>query len=296
MSGDLLAMVRGADRKAYLGLLLAPAQARDDLTALAAFGVELARIPLTVTEPSAGEIRFQWWADVIRGGRDAESAGHPVASAVLAAIDRHALPREPLARMAEARSFDLYHDPMGDRDAFETYAGETASVAIQSAARILDPDAAAASADAAGHAGVFATIVDRLSTVARDRASGRSFLPRDVLLEAWMSPDDVTSETLDADAAGRAVQAVATYANRHRAAFTGAASELPPSLAPAFAAAHGRVTDLEAMDRMGAEIFRRSAPAAPLREQHAVMRTAALFAAGPGLLSGLRERFGRPRS
>ena len=286
-----LDLVREADRAAYLAILTAPAPKRDALAALAAFGVELARIPLTVAEAPAGEIRLQWWAEVAGGERDVEGRGHPVGAALLDAIEAHDLPREPLAGMAEARGFDLYADPMPDREAFEAYAGAVASVPVQMACRVLDPQAANASAEAAGHAGVWACAIDRLATLARDRAGGRSFPPADVLLEAWASPADLVSETFEGGDA--VVRAMLAYADRHRTAWHAAARALPPSLAPAFAAVEARGVTERAIRRMGGEAARRPPPAAPVATQRAVMGTARLFARSPSLLGRLRERLGR---
>ena len=316
-------MLREADRRAYLACLLAPADRRDDLAALALYGVELARVPLAVNEPGAGEIRLQWWAEVAGGERDGEGRGHPVGAALLDAIAAHDLPREPLAAVAEARSFDLYHDPMPDRAAFEAYAGATASVPIQMAARALDPDAASGSAEAAGHAGVYAALIDRLATLARDRAGGRVFLPTDVLLEAWVQPDELTGEAFargdgadGADgAAGEAgadggggreggdgkaralLDALLAYADHHHTRFHAAACDLPPSLAPAFAAAEARGVTERAIRRMGPAVLHSPPPPAPLAEQRAVMGAQRMFAGGAGgggtsLLGRLRERLG----
>ena len=291
-------MLREADRRAYLACLLAPADRRDDLAALALYGVELARVPLAVNEPGAGEIRLQWWAEVARGERDGEGRGHPVGAALLDCIERHALPREPLAEMAEARSHDLYHDPMPDRDAFEAYAGATTSVPIQTACRVLDPDAANHSAEAAGHAGVYATVVDRLATLARARASGRAVLPADVLLEAWVAPDDLTSAEFGAGEGGAErvatlLAALLAYADRHRSAFHAAARDLPRSLAPAFAAAEARGVTERAIRRMGPAVLNEPPPPAPFAEQRAVMGTARLFGGErpPGPLARLLGRF-----
>ena len=286
-----LEIVRGADRAAYLAILTAPAARRDALAALAAYAVELARVPLTVAEPPAGEIRLQWWAEVASGERDVEGRGHPVGAALLDAVAAHDLPRGPLTAMAEARSFDLYADPIPDREAFEAYAGATASVPIQMACRVLDPDAANASADAAGHAGVWMVAVDRLTTLARDRAGGRCFLPADVLLEAWTSPDDLTSEGFERG--DEVVRAMLAYADTHRTAFHQVARDLPAMLAPAFAAAEARGVAERAIARMEGEVATRPPPDAPLREQRAVMGTARLFRRGPGLLRRLREGLGR---
>ena len=295
----LLASLREADRRAYLAVLLAPAAKREALTTLASYGVELARVPLSVSEPMAGEFRLQWWAEVARGERDGEAAAHPIASRLVDLIATEGLPREPIAAMAEARTHDLYADPMPDTEAFETYAGETASLPIQTACLILDGEAAGASATAAGHAGIYLTVIDRLATLARDRAAGRVFLPADLLLKGWTSPADLIDPRFgtdtDAESPAAVVREALDYATTHREAFTRALATLPASLAPAFAPAHERTVRERMVASMGAEILTQAPPESPLREQRAVMRTPGLFAPGTSLFGRLRERLvGRP--
>src|SRR3989304_4664298 len=76
------ALVREADRDRYLATLFAPADRRDALFALYAFNAELARGRGGAREPLPGEIRLQWWREVLNGERDGEAAAHPVAAAV----------------------------------------------------------------------------------------------------------------------------------------------------------------------------------------------------------------------
>ena len=47
----------------YYAALFAPADARDDLIALAAFTGEIERIARQVSEAALGEIRVTWWRD-----------------------------------------------------------------------------------------------------------------------------------------------------------------------------------------------------------------------------------------
>ena len=269
---DLLADLREADRRAYLGILLAPEAKRAALAALAAYDIELARIPLTVSEAAAGEIRLQWWEEVVRGERIEEAAGHPLARTLEATIQTYDLPREPLANIADARRFDLYSDPMADRAAFETYAGATASVSIQLAVQCLDPEAANRSADAAGHAGVYRTIIDRVALLSRDRAGERQFLPSDML---WMS--GIPAGTLDrVEAGSNEADALVTdamrYADEHFGKARTAIRALPKAVRPAFAATIARRPMQKAIERMGGTVLGTSPQVSPLKEQWAIWR------------------------
>ena len=51
-----------------------------------------------VREPMPGEIRLQWWRDVLNGERAGEAAANPVAAALIETIARFALPRRAAAR------------------------------------------------------------------------------------------------------------------------------------------------------------------------------------------------------
>src|ERR1700692_2982047 len=84
-------LVRTADRDRFLSSLFAPAQHRGALHALYAFNVEVARVREVAREPLPGEIRLQWWSEVVNGERAEEAAANPVASALLTVIERHRL-------------------------------------------------------------------------------------------------------------------------------------------------------------------------------------------------------------
>ena len=75
------ALVREADRDRYLATLFAPAERRDALLAFYAFNIEIMRVREVAREPMPGEIRLQWWREVLSGEREGEGAAHPVAGA-----------------------------------------------------------------------------------------------------------------------------------------------------------------------------------------------------------------------
>ncbi len=88
------ALLRADDPDAWLAALLAPSAARPHLHALGAFALEVGLVRTRVKQAIAGEIRLQWWQDVVDGGRAAEAAAHPVAAALADTIDpRRAAPR-----------------------------------------------------------------------------------------------------------------------------------------------------------------------------------------------------------
>src|SRR5687768_243717 len=92
-------LVRAADKDRFLATLFAPAQHRSALFALYAFNSEIARVREVAREPLPGEIRLQWWSDVLAGSGRGEVEGHPVAAALLATRARYGLPPERLDRL-----------------------------------------------------------------------------------------------------------------------------------------------------------------------------------------------------
>ncbi len=130
-------LVRAADRDRFLAALFAPEQHRHALYALYAFNIEVARVREVAREALPGEIRLQWWSDVLRGERSGEASATPVASAVLAAIERHHLAASGLIDLVEARRFDLYQESMAGLADLEAYGRKTASGLFALAARIL---------------------------------------------------------------------------------------------------------------------------------------------------------------
>ncbi len=117
--------VRAADQDRYVSALYAPADRRDALFSLYAFNAEIAGVRDRIHEPLPGEVRLQWWRDVIAA--EGEVTGNPLADALKATISAHRLPKPAFDNMLEARIFDLYDDPMPSRTDLEGYCGETAA-------------------------------------------------------------------------------------------------------------------------------------------------------------------------
>src|ERR1700722_8038738 len=105
-------LVRQADRDRFLAALFAPAEHRDALNALYAFNIEIARVREVAREALPGEIRLQWWCEVLDGERREEASANPVAAALLPTIERYRLAVAKLQDLIEARRFDLYDEPM----------------------------------------------------------------------------------------------------------------------------------------------------------------------------------------
>jgi phytoene synthase len=267
----LLQQLRQADADRYLSVLYAPADLRGDLAALYAFNAEIASVRDRISQPLPGEVRLQWWRDLIEGG--GEEGGSPVAAGLLQAVARHRLPHEPLLGMLEARIFDLYDDPMPSVADLEGYAGETASALIQLASLILAPARAAGFAEAAGHAGCAQAIAGILRSLPLHRARGQCYVPRDILEAAGLSRDDLLAGD-DKAALGRAVSAMVALGRQHFAAFATAAKGMPSPLRPAYLPAGLARAYLDSIERQGIAAMDRIADISPISRNMIMVRRA----------------------
>ncbi|MEN0041641.1 MAG: squalene/phytoene synthase family protein [Pseudomonadota bacterium] len=164
----------------YFADLLLPEPLRQTAQVLHAFHGELNALAAKSTGSMVGQIRFQWWSEVIDGDRLAEAQSHPMASELSRLVRDGTFDSAMLTRKVEAHIFDLYHDPMPDNEAFEAWSGETRSVLFQQLGATLG-QVSGPLADACGHAGVALGYADILLNLPRHRASGRRFLPSDLL-------------------------------------------------------------------------------------------------------------------
>jgi len=233
-SDDHLTQLREADRERYLSVLFAPADKRDALATLFLFNAETVRLRDLVSEPLPGEIRLQWWRDVIAGDRADEARQNPLAAALLDVIAANDLPPSAFDNLLEARIFDLYDDPMSSRTDLEGYLGETVSMLIQMACQILNGGQTPSTVDAAGHAGVAYGIATLIRQMPLHRARGQIYLPADLLDAAgtdaghWLADED---DPAFANAAG----AFVALGREHLAKARAALAEVPKGLRAPFA-------------------------------------------------------------
>ncbi len=259
-------LVRGADRDRYLAALFAPAERREALFALYAFNVEVGRVREAAREPLPGEIRLQWWRDVLSGERGGEAGAHPVAAALLRTIERHRLPTGKLLDLIEARRFDLYDEPMVGIADLEVYAKRTSSTVIDLAAKILDADAQLA-ADSAGTA---YGLVGVMRAFPLHAARHQLYIPAELLERHGVRADDVfvgrSSTGLNA-----ALAELRTLARHHLATACQRLRALPRAADPAFLPLAVVRSALDRLDRSNA-----FAPAdiSPWRRQWLIWRAA----------------------
>jgi len=183
-------LVRSHDFAGYASALFLPSQARRPVLALHAFDIELRRIRDHITQPLPGEIRLQWWRDLIESEARGNVESNPVAAELIEAISRHELPRQRLSRLIDARVFDLYDDPMPSLDALERYCDDTDGQLFSLTARIMG-DASEEMEEVARHAGTAQGLARVISLLPVHAARGQLYLPADVLKQAEAQETDI---------------------------------------------------------------------------------------------------------
>jgi 15-cis-phytoene synthase len=228
------ALIRTADKDRYLAALFAPAEARAHLHALYAFAGEIVRVRAVAREPLPGEIRLQWWRDVLNGGAWGEVSANPVAAALIDTVARCGLPKERLIAFIDVHTFDLYDDAMASLADLDAYAEHTAGALFVLAAQILGGKAGAeASMAAAAPAGIAWGVAQRLRSFPRDLAWRQMFVPLDLLAQHGVTRGEVEARRNTASLRA----ALAGLRGHARAAFSrfgAAAPDIPEPCAPAF--------------------------------------------------------------
>ena len=174
------ALVRAADRDRYLATLFAPAQHRHAMYALYAFDCEIGRVREAAREPVPGEIRLQWWREVLAGEREGEAAAHPVAAALRETTARYRIDPGRLIALVDAHTFDLYGEPFATLDDLDNHAALTDGIVLGTAAKILGAEGFAVDA-LARHAGIALMIVRGLVRLPPHAARRQIYIPREVL-------------------------------------------------------------------------------------------------------------------
>jgi phytoene synthase len=191
------------------------------------------RVREVAREPLPGEIRLQWWSEVVNGERAEEAAANPVASALLAVIERHRLAVPALTALLDARRFDLYDDAMARLVDLEAYARKTSSTLFAFAAQILAGAEAEATDAVATSAGIAYAIAGLIRAFPLHAARRQLYVPLELIERQEVEPQDIFAgrSSKNLRAALAELQAVA---RRHLLAAHQQIATLPDAALPAF--------------------------------------------------------------
>ncbi|MEJ2037052.1 MAG: squalene/phytoene synthase family protein, partial [Maritimibacter sp.] len=115
-------LVSRGDPDRFLAAMAAPPVARARLFPLYAFNLEIARAPRVAQEPMIGQMRLQFWHDVlvqIEAGESGET--HEVVAPLREVIRDTGLPLALLHKMIEARLSDIERPDFSDPAALMAY-------------------------------------------------------------------------------------------------------------------------------------------------------------------------------
>ncbi|TVR07260.1 MAG: squalene/phytoene synthase family protein [Salinarimonadaceae bacterium] len=245
------ALVREGDPDRYFPTLFAPADKRPYLHALYAFSLEVSRIREAVTQSLAGEIRLQWWRDALSGEARGDASANPVAAALEETIARFSLPRAALLALIDARTHDLYDDPIATLNDLEGYCGETYSAIFRLASLVLADGRDPGAADAAGHGGVAWAMTGLMRAFPWTARRGQLYLPPlDILAEHGLARNDVVSGR-GGEALKAALRQMRDGAREHLALAQAALADADPRIGPAFLPLALVPLYLDAMERSG---------------------------------------------
>jgi phytoene synthase len=225
-------LVRAGDKDRYLATLFAPAKYRRALFALYAFNFEIACVRELAREPMPGEVRLQWWTDMLAGTGHGEVVANPVAAALRDVVVRFRLPPKILADLIEARRFDLYDEPMASLAALEQYAAKTSSSVIELAARVLADGRDPRMSELAHHAGIAYAMSGLLRALPIHAARRQLYLPPELLERHRARSEDVFAKkpTLELRAA---LAEMRLRARQHLAAARALIDAAPSAAMPA---------------------------------------------------------------
>jgi 15-cis-phytoene synthase len=225
-------LVRSHDFARYAATLFVPADRRRALLALYAFNAEISRVREQVTQPLPGEIRLQWWTDMLAGTGQGGVEGNPVAAELLMTIRNFRLPVEPLRRLIEEHQFDLYNDPMPSMAALEGYINDTTTALFMLAADI----AARPSAEIehlARHAGLAQGLAQVIANVPLDASRRQLFVPLQVLQQHGSGIEEIFAGKQTPKVRATLDQLIGE-AQRHLKTALGLLADVPPQVRPIF--------------------------------------------------------------
>jgi phytoene synthase len=246
-------LVRAHDFERYASTLFVEADTRRALLALYAFNVEISRVREQVSQPLPGEVRLQWWTDMLADAGHGGVEGNPVAAELKRAIRTCGLPAERLSRLIDEHQFDLYNDPMPSMAALEAYVYDTSSALYALGARIMGRQSEATDhlARHAGFAEGFARVIAALPIDATRR---QLFVPLQ-LLESHGSGMEEAFAGKETPQLRAALDRLIGEAHAHLKTAFELLADAPPEIGPLFLPLALVRRDLKRMARADTDLF-----------------------------------------
>src|SRR5258705_7844178 len=225
-------LVRTHDFARYASTLFLPQVQRRALLAVHAFNVEISRVREQVSQPLPGEMRLQWWTDMLEGTGHGGVEGNPVAAELLQTIGEFRLPVEPWTRLIEEHQFDLYNDPMPSMAALEGYVTDTSAALFSLGARVAVQPSAVID-HLARHAGLAQGMAQVIAALPLDAARRQLFLPLQLLQQHGSGIEEVFSGK-QTPRTRAAIDQLAGDARKHLGTAFELLAHVPPQVRPVF--------------------------------------------------------------
>ena len=253
-SADFCAdLVRAHDFARYASTLFMPAEQRRALWALHAFNVEISRVREQVSQPLPGEMRLQWWTDMLAGAGHGGVEGNPVAAELKLAIRNCLLPVERLSRLVDEHQFDLYNDPMPTMAALEGYINDTSSALFSLGAGIAGWQSPEIE-HLARHAGLAQGMAQVIAALPLDASRRQLFVPLQ-LLESHGSGMEEVFAGKETPRLRAALDQLIGDAKGHLATALALLETAPREVRPVFLPLAPLARDLQRMSRADSDPF-----------------------------------------
>jgi 15-cis-phytoene synthase len=246
-------LVRSHDFTRYASTLFMPSDQRRALLAIYAFNVEISRVREQVSQPLPGEMRLQWWTDMLAGTSHGGVEGNPVAAELMLAIRSCRLPVERLSRLIDEHQFDLYNDPMPTMAALEGYINDTACALFSLGAGICGRQSEEID-HLARHAGLAQGIAQVIATLPLDASRRQLFVPLQLLQQHGSGMEEVFAGKATPKLRVALDQLIGEARDHLKTAFA-LLADVPPEVRPVFLPLALVRRDLQRMSRADNDPF-----------------------------------------
>jgi 15-cis-phytoene synthase len=252
-AGFCAELVRSHDFARYASTLFVPVAQRRALLAIYAFNVEISRVRDQVSQPLPGEIRLQWWTDMLADEGHGGVEGNPVAAELGLAIHNCQLPVERLSRLIDEHQFDLYNDPMPTTAALESYINDTSSALFSLSAGIAGWQSPEIE-HLARHAGLAQGIAQVMAALPLDALRRQLFVPLQLLENSGSGAEEVFAGK-ETPKLRSALDQLIGEAQQHLKTALALMTSVPPEVRPVFLPLALVARDLERMSRADSDPF-----------------------------------------
>ncbi|KAF7314454.1 hypothetical protein MKEN_00918200 [Mycena kentingensis (nom. inval.)] len=246
--------------------------------AIKAFSTELAMIQDSVSNPTIGAMRIQFWRDAVRDIYANKPPRHPIAIALHQAIEMAELPAYYLKRIVDARDAEMRSGSYHTADALVAHAESVSSSVLYLLLALRGLGASETLAHAASHLGTAQTISTLLRGLPHHAAHRQLPLPLDICARHGVKQEDVFRYGGDAAGIDGAVYDVAVLANDHiltcRDMFKDGGGRVPVAAMPVFLAAIPVASFLGRLEQANFDAFSKSLAARDWRVSWRIYRAA----------------------